>query len=121
MAPTSPPPTDPSRPGPDSHASGDEEDVTERRSLLAADPGGPADGPGTAAAAAALTGRPGGPALYLEGAGRHQPIFGGQCLSVQGGDDACDMAWFSALVRSASFSSASYGQEAQLTRRALPV
>ena len=101
MPPTSPPPADPSRPGRESHASGDEDDVTERRSLLAPDPN-EANGPGAAAAAAAAVGRPGGAALYIEGTGRHHPICGGQCLWVRGGDDACDMAWVSALVRSSA-------------------
>ena len=103
MPATSPAPTD-KRPGPASHASGDEEEDAERRSLLAPDPsiaGEPSDGPGSAASAAVAFGRPSGPDLFVQGAGLHQPICGGRCVWVQGGDDACDMTWFSALVRSA--------------------
>jgi hypothetical protein len=94
------------RPGPDSHASGDEDDEHERRSLLAPDPiDDVLEGPGSAAAKAAaqaLQQRPPGPDLYVLGSGRHQPICGGKTTWVKGGDDTCDMTWLSALVRAAS-------------------
>ena len=104
MPATSPTPSD-KRPGPGSHASGDEDDEVERRSLLAPEPiDDIVEGPGSAAAKAAalaLQQRPPGPDLFVMSSGRHQPICSGNMTWVKGGDDTCDMTWLSALVRAA--------------------